>query len=311
VVPAALPEEGGHVQVLVTGGSGFIGRHVVRQLLEGGIDVSVVDLVPFPSPDVPCLVGDLRDREVAERAVSKEVGAVVHLAAITSVLQSVNEPDNVFRTNVLATHYLLERCRELGVPRFVLASTNAVVGNVGTSVIDESAALRPLTPYGATKAAAEMLLSAYAASYGFAAVALRFTNVYGAGMQSKDSVVARMMRAAIGGGSVPVYGDGEQVRDYLYVSDAARALKFATTFPLGEFTVLTIGSGTSVSMNELYRLAGEVTGKPIGREHVPPKAGEMPAVIVNVQKAAAAGFVPEYDLRKGLAATWEDFSSRS
>lgn len=299
------------MRVLVTGGSGFIGKHLVRRLLDAGDEVTVVDLVPFPSDEVPCIVGDLRERAVAERAVSEGLDAVVHLAAITSVLQSVNEPDNVFRTNVLATEFLLERCRELGVKRFVLASTNAVVGNVGSSVIDEEAALRPLTPYGATKAAAEMLLSAYAASYGFAAVAIRFTNVYGAGMQTKDSVVARMMRAAIAGGSIPVYGDGEQVRDYLYVTDAAAALEFGLERPLGELTVLTIGAGTSVSMNELHRIAVEVTGKPIGKDHVAAKAGEMPAVIVDVSKAAEAGFVPKYDLRAGLAATWEDFSARS
>ncbi|HTX01090.1 MAG TPA: NAD-dependent epimerase/dehydratase family protein, partial [Acidimicrobiales bacterium] len=196
------------------------------------------------------------------------------------------------------------------VLRFVLASTNAVVGDVGSRVIDEAIALRPLTPYGGTKAAGEMLLSAYAASYGFAAVAIRFTNVYGAGMQTKDSVIARLMRAAMSGGSVPVYGDGEQVRDYLYVSDAARALVRATSYPLGRFTVLTTGSGSSVSLNELIALAEEATGKPIAKELVPAKPGEMPAVIVDVTRSAEAGFVPEYDLRGGLRATWEDFLER-
>ncbi|HTX00323.1 MAG TPA: NAD(P)-dependent oxidoreductase, partial [Acidimicrobiales bacterium] len=109
------------MHVLVTGGSGFIGRHVVRQLVDAGHTVQVVDLVPFPDPEISCLVGDLRDRAIAEQAVTSDVDAVIHLAAITRVLLSIEDPDNVYLTNVAATHYLLERCRELGVLRFVLA----------------------------------------------------------------------------------------------------------------------------------------------------------------------------------------------
>lgn len=297
------------MRVLVTGGSGFIGGHVVARLRARGDEVTVVDLKPFPDEAVRCVVGDLRDPGVVDEALTAGTDAVIHLAAITSVLQSVNEPDAVFRTNVLATELLLERCRALGVRRFVFSSTNAVAGDVGTHPISETTLLRPLTPYGATKASAEMLFSAYAASYGFVTVALRFTNVYGAGMQVKDSVIARMMRAALAGGGIQVYGDGEQLRDYLYVTDAARALELGLSAP--EATVLTIGGGESVSMNELLRLACEVTGVEIGKEHVAAKPGEMPAVVVDISKARAAGFVPDYPLRRGLEATWRDFLDRA
>jgi UDP-glucose 4-epimerase len=297
------------MRILVTGGSGFIGRHVVRRLRARGDEVSVVDLKPFPDPDVPCVVGDLRNRSIAEEAVGKELDGVVHLAAITSVLQSVNEPDAVFQTNVVATEYLLEQCRQLGVQRFVFASTNAVAGDVGTATIDESLSLRPLTPYGATKAAAEMLFSAYAASYEMLTVALRFTNVYGAGMQVKDSVVARLMRAALSGGGIQIYGDGEQLRDYVYVTDAASAIEHGLALAADD--VLTIGAGESVSMNELHRLACEVTGVDIAKEYVPGKPGEMPAVVVNTAKAQASGWRPKFTVRDGLVATWEDFVSRS
>lgn len=295
------------LRVLVTGGSGFIGRHVVARLRARGDEVSVVDLKPFPDPDVPCVVGDLRNRQIAEEAVTEGLDGVVHLAAITSVLQSVNEPDAVFHTNVVATEYLLEQCRQLGVDRFAFASTNAVAGNVGTTTIDESLSLHPLTPYGATKAAAEMLFSAYASSYGMKTVALRFTNVYGAGMQTKDSVIARLMRAALSGGGIEVYGDGEQLRDYVYVTDAAGAIEHGLA--LGAADVLTIGAGESVSMNELHRLACEVTGVEIGKEHVPGKPGEMPAVVVSIAKAAASGWSPQYTVKQGIAATWEDFQA--
>ncbi len=293
------------MKVVVTGGSGFIGRHVVARLLARGDEVRVVDLKPFGSNDVDCVVGDLRDRSVVEEAIAPGTDGVVHLAALTSVLQSVHNPDEVFRTNVVATEYLLERCREIGTGHFVFSSTNAVVGDVGARAIDETALLRPLTPYGATKASAEMLFSAYAASYGLATVSLRFTNVYGAGMQVKDSVIARLMRAALHGGGIDVYGDGEQLRDYLYVTDAARALELGLGLDAAE--TLTIGAGESVSMNELHRLACEVTGVAIGKTHVEGKPGEMPAVVVDISHAASVGFVPQYSVRQGLAATWADF----
>ncbi len=294
------------MRVLVTGGSGFIGRHVVARLVERGDEPVVVDLKPFPDPDIACVVGDIRDESVVARAIAPGTDAVVHLAAITSVLLSVNEPHNVFTTNVSATELLLERCRELEVGRFVFASTNAVAGNVGAARIHEQMPLHPLTPYGATKAAAEMLFSAYAASYGLKTVSLRYTNVYGAGMQTKDSVIARLMRAALAGGGIEIYGDGEQLRDYVYVSDAVQAIEVGLRLEGAD--TLTIGAGESVSMNDLHRLACEVTGVAIGKEHIPGKPGEMPAVVVDTAHARSLGFSPEYDVRAGLAATWADFN---
>jgi UDP-glucose 4-epimerase len=297
------------VRVLVTGGSGFVGRALVSRLAARGDEVRVVDLRPFPDPRVDALVGDLRDPATVEAALAAGVDAVVHLAAVTSVLRSKEAPHEVFTTNVVATELLLERCRTLGVGRFVLASSNAVVGDVGRRTIDETLPLAPLTPYGATKAAGEMLCSAYAASFGLVAVALRFTNLYGPGMQDKDSVVARLMRAAITGSGIEVYGDGEQLRDYLYIDDACRALELALALP-GPAT-LCVGAGRSVSMNELHRLACEATGRAIGKVHVPPKAGEMPAVIVDTSRLASLGLRPTVDLAEGLEATWRDFVARS
>jgi UDP-glucose 4-epimerase len=295
------------MRILVTGGSGFIGRQVVRRLVERGDEAVVLDLVPHPDPEVACVVGDVADPEVVSEALTPGTGAVVHLAARTSVLESVKDPDGVFRTNVVGTQCVLEACRRERVGSFVLASTNAVVGDVGDRVIDERTDLRPLTAYGATKAAGEMLMSAYAASYAMRTVALRFTNVYGLGMQTKDSVVARLMKAALGGPPVPVYGTGGQIRDYLFVTDAVAAIELALSLPKAD--VLTIGAGTSVSMLELHDLAEEVTGKSIPTTPVPAKAGEMPAVVVDPGYAASLGFRLQYGLRDGLAATWENFKA--
>lgn len=297
------------MRVVVTGGSGFIGTQTVRRLVARGDEVVIADLRESSETDVKLVQGDLRDPDVVDEALAEGTDAVVHLAAMTSVLQSVNDPDGVFRTNVEMTHHLLERCRTAGIGRFVFASTNAVAGDVGDAVINEQLVLRPLTPYGATKAAGEMLLSAYSAVYGLTTGILRFTNVYGQGMQAKDSVVARLMRAALSGGGIQIYGDGSQVRDYVYVTDAVAAIEVG--LGLESSDTLTIGAGESVSMVELHAIACEVTGRPIAVEHIAAKAGEMPAVIVDISHAAARGFVPAFDVRAGIAATWADFQAQA
>jgi UDP-glucose 4-epimerase len=295
------------MRIVVTGGSGFIGRQVVRRLRERGDEVVVLDLVRHTDPDVECVVGDICEGGAVSVALTPGTDAVVHLAARTSVLESVKDPDGVFRTNVVGTQRVLEACRTAGIGSFVLSSTNAVVGDVGDRVINEKTDLRPLTAYGATKAAGEMLMSSYAASYGMRTVALRFTNVYGIGMQTKDSVVARLMKAAMGGPAVPVYGTGEQVRDYLFVLDAVAAVELAMSLESAD--VLTIGAGRSVSMNELHDLAEEATGARIETRPVAAKAGEMPAVVVDPSYAGSLGFKLGYDLLDGLRATWDDFKA--
>jgi UDP-glucose 4-epimerase len=291
--------------ILVTGGAGFIGTAVARTLLERGTEVTVADIRPFTDPRAHSVTGDLRHPETLDRAMARRVTTIIHLAAETSVLASMSRPVEVYETNVALTLSLLERCRAEGVARFVLASTNAVVGDAGNAVIDEESPLRPLTPYGATKAAAEMLVSAYSGSYGLIGSAVRLTNVYGPGMQQKDSLVARLMRACRDRGSVSIYGDGNQVRDYLYIDDAVQGL----LLPLEADLVgpLTIGSGTSISVNELHDVVQTVTGMDLVLPHVAPRPGEMPGVRVRTDRARELGFQPRASLRRGLAATWGSF----
>lgn len=293
-------------RVLVTGGAGFIGGRLVTALLDAGAGVVVADERPHPDPAVRSVVGDLRDPEVRRAAVRTGLDGVVHLAAATSVLRSVADPAGVYRTNVEVTADLLELCRAHGVPRMVFASTNAVTGDVGGTPISERMPLRPLTPYGATKAAAEMLLSAYTGVYGMRTCAVRFANVYGPGMRHKDSFVPRLMRAAATGGGVQVYGDGAQLRDYVHVDDVVQAVLLA--WRTGHTGPLVVGSGRSTSVNDLIETARTVTGAAIPAEYVPAKAGEMPAVVLDISAARALGYEPRHDLRSGMATVWPDFA---
>ncbi len=305
--PVARTSQQG-LRVLVTGGAGFLGRHVVARLRRDGHAVTVADLHPFPDESVPTLTGDLCEERVRAGAVTPDLDAVVHLAAATSVLGSIAAPAAVHRTNVEMTAALLELARRCGVSTFVLASTNAVVGDVGQDTITEDLPLAPLTPYGATKAAAEMLLAGYAGAYGMRAPAVRLTNVYGPGMTHKDSFVPRLLRAAASGGSVQIYGDGEQRRDLVHVADAALAMASAAVrWPSGPVIV---AGGRSYSVNEITAAARDATGRPITVEHVAAKDGEMPAVVVDLARARSRGYRASVPLVDGLRETWAEFAPR-
>ncbi len=298
--------DGSLSRVLVTGGAGFIGRHVVRALLDEGHEVTSADRHACTDDRASSVVGDLRDPAVIAEAVRPETGLIIHLAAVTSVLRSVQDPAGTYQQNVASTASLLEVARHRGVGTFLLASTNAVTGDVGRTTITEQTPLRPLTPYGATKAAGEMLLAAYTASYGLTGAALRFSNVYGPGMEAKDSFVPRLLRAARDGKGIQIYGDGTQMRDLVHVHDVVAGLLLA--WKTRHNGPLILGSGESVAVNDIVDAARSVTGAELPAEHVPPKPGEMPTVIVDISAARALGYAPRFDLKAGIATVWPEFS---
>lgn len=292
-------------RVLVTGGAGFIGRRVVSALLAEGHEVTVVDLSAFPAAGVRSVIGDLCEAGTIGQAVRPDTDVIIHLAALTSVLKSVEDPVSTYRLNVDATARLLEAARENEVGTFLLASTNAVAGNVGGAVMNERVPLRPLVPYGATKAAAEMILSSYTNAYGIRGAALRFSNVYGPGMAAKDSFIPRLMRAARDGEGVQVRGDGSMIRDVVHVDDVVQGLFIA--WNAGHTGPLILGSGESVTVNQMVETARRVTGRPIPVEHVPVPSGEMPAVVLDISAIKALGYQPQYNLERGMATVWPDF----
>jgi UDP-glucose 4-epimerase len=267
----------------------------------------VLDLESHADPRVELLQGDMSNPDTLHAALYGGVDAIVHLAAVTSVLRSLEHPEKTFGTNVAATAALLEAGRAVGATALVFASTNAVTGPMRAPAIDEAASLNPLTPYGATKAAAEMLMSAYTAAYGMRCAYLRLTNVYGPGMQAKDSIVARLMRAIRLGTTFEIYGDGRQLRDYVHAADVTAAVRLGLERDDWAGPIV-IGAGRSLSVLEAIDAVREVTGAELDVRHGPARTGEMPAVIVDPSKARAAGWTPRFAFEDGLVGVWEEWS---
>ena len=299
-------------KVLVTGGAGFIGRHLVAHLADRG-DVAVTVLDDESLGDRRCLdldrvrfrAGDVRSREDLRGALDGQ-DAVVHLAADTRVVDSIEDPAHNFATNVVGTFHLLELCRELGVSRVVAASTGgAILGDVEPPV-HEGMAPRPTSPYGASKLMLEGYLSAYSASYGVSGCALRFSNIYGPGSGHKGSVVAHFFKRILAGEPLVVHGDGSQTRDFLYVGDLVEAIGAAVDSDVeGAFQ---LGSGTPTTVNELLAALRAVTGLELDVDYRDFRAGEVRDTWCRIDKARAGlGFDPSTPLPVGLQLTWDWF----
>jgi UDP-glucose 4-epimerase len=301
--------------VLVTGGAGFIGRHLAEHLTgRGDVAVTVIDNESLGDrrhldlERVRFVPGDLRSRDDLRGALEGQ-DAVVHLAADTRVMDSIEDPVHNFETNVVGTFNLLELCRELGVDRVVAASTGgAILGDVEPPV-HEQMAPRPTSPYGASKLMLEGYLSAYSSSYGVSGCALRFSNIYGPRSFHKGSVVAHFYKRILAGEPVVVYGDGSQTRDFLYVGDLVEAIHAAVVSDAeGAYQ---LGSGRPTTVNELLAAMRTVTGRDLDVEYRDFRPGEVRDTWCRVDKAREGfGFDPATPLSVGLQRTWEWFSAQ-
>lgn len=300
------------MMILVTGGCGFVGSNLVPRLEAAGHAVRVLDnetvgkrahLEDFGGSFI---AGDIRDEAVLAAAM-KGVDAVIHLAADTRVIDSIADPAFNFDVNVVGSFRLLEAMRAAGVHRLINASTGGAIIGEADPPVHEGMVPSPIAPYGAAKMAVEGLCSAWAGSYGFQALSLRFANVYGPRSYHKGSAVAAFMRQALLGAPLTVYGDGEQTRDFVYVGDLCDGILRA--LDAGRSGVLQLGSGRPLSVNALIAAIRAVAAPlPVMVEHRPARAGEIMHTWCDVSRARAAiGFAPDTPLAAGLAETWQWF----
>ena len=299
-------------RIAVTGGLGFIGTSLVPKLKDAfQAEIRILDNLSNPSGEleitdgIEVIEGDVRDTEAVHQLV-RGTDAVVHLAAHTRVIESIDDPSLNFSTNVAGTFSILEAMRVCGVERFVNASTGgAILGEVPPPINEEIAA-QPASPYGASKLAAEGYCWAYAQSYGMKAVSLRFSNIYGPNSRRKSSVVAAFIKDMRDAGALTVYGDGTQTRDYLYVEDLTSGIVQAIRAEVRG--VHQLGFGVPVSVNELIDIIRSVTARDFSVAYEPARAGEILHTYCDIAKARDAfGYDPKVALPEGVERTWAWF----
>ena len=299
--------------VLVTGGAGFIGSHVVEALLHEGARVVVVDDMSTGSVDnLATVIDDDRLRVVGAHISGVPVAALdgvtmgVHLAAQTEVATSIEDPAGTVETNVLGSVHVLEALHGAGATSAVVASSAAVYGEVPVPV-DEAGPHRPISPYGAGKLAVDHFVSYYAHHTDLAVCALRFFNVYGPRQHPRSpysGVISVFAAAALTGEDLLVNGDGGQTRDFVYVADVVRAILLALRKPGAKGEAINVGTGRPTSINDLARAVIDTTGSVSGVVHGPPREGDIRHSVAKVDKAASLlTFQASTPVQEGLAST--------
>jgi UDP-glucose 4-epimerase len=303
------------MRALVTGGAGFIGSHIVEELLLGGASVRVLDnfssgkrdnLAGFKG-DLEILDGDLRDSQ-AVKSATRDVNMIFHLAAYVSVPQSMQDPESCFAINVAGTVTLLEAARQAGVQKVVLSSSTAVYGNPDTFPTDEEAPLRPLSPYALSKQVNEQYARLYTHTFNLPVTALRYFNVYGP-RQRPDSdyaaAISIFTRRITHRQPITIYGDGKQSRDFIFVKDVVRAnLMASQSEAAGE--VFNICTGKETSLLDLLEELSEASVNQPEVKFEAPRAGDIYRSEGNPNKAAAIlGFRAATSLANGLKQTME------
>jgi UDP-glucose 4-epimerase len=298
------------VKILVTGGAGFIGSHVVDAYLAAGHDVIVVDdLSSGRREQVNSRARfhelDIRDSGLDEIFEQERPEVVSHQAALANVRESMEKPLLYADVNVLGSLNVLECCRHHGVRKVIYASTGgAVYGEPQSLPVREDHPVNPLDPYGASKHHVEHYLHLYQANFGIAYTTLRYPNVYGPRQDpyGEAGVVAIFADRMLARGEPIINGSGEQERDFVYVTDVARANVLALERGNGE--IYNLGSGRGTSVNRIFELLAAATGYDRPAVHGPPKQGEVFKIFLDATRAREElGWEPQVTLEEGLAQT--------
>jgi UDP-glucuronate 4-epimerase len=309
-------------KVLLTGGAGFIGSHVAEALLQRGVTLTIVDcLDEFYSPDWKrANLDDIRrtgefefaEVDICDTARLQDVfratrpDAIIHLAARAGVRPSIEQPRLYERVNVFGTVNLLELCREFEVKKFLFGSSSSVYGaSSRVPFAEEEMKLRPISPYAATKIAAEMLCYTYAHLTRIPFVCLRFFTVYGP-RQRPDLAIHRFTSLIESGMPVPIFGDGSTGRDYTYITDIVAGVLAAFDFTPAEhegasFDVFNIGNSHPVRLNDMVAALERATGRAAIRLPQPMQPGDVPLTWANISKSEKElGYRPAVSFEEGL-----------
>ena len=307
------------MNVLVTGGAGFIGSHLVRQLLDAKHNVTVLDNVstgtwqhlPQGKDTCTCWEMDIRDKAAREKMEQGKFDVIVHLAGQTMVDVSIKDPEFDAAENVMGTVNVLEAARHSGVKRIIFASTAASYGDVTEDKlpIREEETLAPMSFYGLTKVTVEKYLKLYHDLYGLDYVALRFANVYGErqGDTGEGGVISIFAKRIAKDQGITVFGDGKQTRDFIYAGDIAAGIIAAMTTEKAN-AVYNLSNQTETSLLELIELMAKATGRKVEPTFAAPREGDINrSMLCNEAAVQNLNWQPQMDLGEGLARTIDYF----
>jgi len=299
---------------LVTGGAGFIGSHLVEELVRRGERVRVVDNLVTGHREnlaavagrVEFIEGDLAEADVANAAAAG-MDYVLHQAAIPSVPRSVAEPVFCHRANVEATLNLLVAARDAGVRRLVFAGSSSVYGNTAVLPTREDMPLDPLTPYALQKLIGEQYAALFTSLYGLETVTTRYFNVFGPRQDPSSpysGVISLFIRSLIDGRPPTIFGDGGQTRDFTYVANVVDGVLKACHAPGVSGRVINVATGGRVSLNELFESLRSLTGASVAPRFGPPRTGDIRDSQADIERARTLlGYAPTIAFDEGLART--------
>lgn len=299
------------MKIFVTGGAGFIGRHVVSSLLKFH-DVTIFENfsnsskknLNFISQNVPNIIeGDLSDFELLKNSLT-DFDLVIHLAAKIDISQSLKHPEISNKVNVQGTINLLKACVESNVFNFIGASSAAIYGNPHTIPVTEETIPNPVSPYGADKLAMEFYIRAFANAFNMNSISLRFFNVYGKGQSNEYAgVITKFMEKLSQNKPLIIFGDGQNTRDYIYIDDLVKGVMDSISNIQGKKgETYNLASGTSVSVNELAKKMIRISNKEVEIIHDSPRKGDLLFSQASISKAKnELGFLPKFELESGLS----------
>jgi UDP-glucuronate 4-epimerase len=314
------------MRILVTGGAGFIGSHLVERLLAAGHEVAILDdFNDFYDPQikranvaafaahVPIHQLDLRDAAATNQLFQREkFDAIAHLAARAGVRPSISQPQLYYDTNVSGTLHLLEAARQTGVERFIFASSSSVYGICKEVPFSEEFHLtQTISPYAATKVAGEFLCSTYSHLYQMRIVALRFFTVYGA-RQRPDLAIHQFTRKILAGEPINQFGDGTTRRDYTYIDDIIQGVMAAFDYKGPLYDLFNLGESETIQLKELIAAIEKTLGKKAKINELPEQPGDVPLTCADISKARKLlGYNPKTPLSAGLPKFVDWFQSCS
>ena len=303
-------------RVLVTGGAGFIGSHLVDALLADGVHVTTLDNFDGfydratkeqniashrRHANWTLLEGDIRDLTAMRSQLSAGYDLIVHLAAKAGVRSSIEDPLTYQDVNVKGTQNLLEFAREARIRHFVFASSSSVYGlNPRVPWSEEDSVLAPISPYASTKVSGELLGHVYSRLYGIRFTALRFFTVYGP-RQRPDLAIHKFAKLMLAGKSIPMFGDGSTRRDYTFVDDIVAGVRAAMAYDRTPYEVINLGNNQTLSLSDMIAGLEGALGVSARVERLPEQPGDVPQTWANVEKAARLlGYAPTTSYREGV-----------